>query len=164
VAAIGYRLAALGDAAEIFDLLKALAHEIPLLLDTLEREEALYAAIRNCARSGESWVATDEAGRIAGCALVEPAQARRHYAEHEVLELRYAGVAPALRGGGVFAALIGRVLARMLPVSATVSRQNRSGAAARLEGLGFRRTEGGEPRYRWLPGGKLAPRSQNRQL
>ena len=163
MAAIGYRLASLGDAAEIFDLLKALAHEFPLLLDTLEREEALYAAIRNCARSGESWVATDAAGRIVGCALVELTQARRHYAEHEVLELRYGGVAPALRGHGVFAALIGRVLARMLPVSATVSPQNRSGAAARLEGLGFQRTEGGERRYRWLPG-ELAPPSQDRQL
>ena len=38
---ITYRLARIEDAAEIHALLLRLAPEIPLLLDTLEREEAL---------------------------------------------------------------------------------------------------------------------------
>ena len=54
---IAYRQTAIGDAAEIHELLLRLAPEIPLLVDTLEREEALYALVRNCARSGESWAA-----------------------------------------------------------------------------------------------------------
>ena len=91
---IDYRPARLDDAGEIHDLLLRLAPEIPLLVDTLEREEALYALVRSCARSGESWVACDGDGRIVGVVLVEPNQLGRHYAEHEVLDLRYAAVAP----------------------------------------------------------------------
>jgi GNAT superfamily N-acetyltransferase len=153
---IAYRQANLDDAAEIHALLLAVAPEIPLLVDTLEREEALYALTRNCARSGESWVACDPAGGIIGFALVEPAQLRRHYAEGEALELRYAGVAADYRKQGIFARLVGRILTRMLPLATSVNPQNRSGIAARLESLGFRQTgaAGGEPRLRWEPGNR----------
>jgi hypothetical protein len=154
VADAAYRQAGLDDAAEIHALLLALAPEIPLLVDTLEREEALYAMIRNCARSGESWVACDESGRIVGFILAEPAQLRRHYAEGEALELRYAGVAPARRNQGTFGGLIEKVLARMLPVTTSVNPQNRLGIAGRLEKRGFRQVgaAGGEQRLRWEPG------------
>jgi GNAT superfamily N-acetyltransferase len=154
VARISCRQAALGDAADILVLLIESAPEIPLQVDTLEREEALYALIRNCARAGESWVACDAAGRIVGLALAERAERGRHYAEHEVLELRYAAVAAAQRETGVFEALIARLLERMVPVVATVSPHNRSGIAERLERLGFGATAaaGGERLYRWAPG------------
>ena len=151
---IAYRQARLGDAADIHALLLRLAPEIPLLVDTLAREEALYALIRNCARSGESWVATGETGHIVGFVLVDPDQFGRHYAEHEILELRHAGVAPEHRGQGVFRTLMAKVLARMVPVTAIVPPQNRSDMAARLEKLGFRPagSPGGERAFRWEPG------------
>lgn len=151
---VNYRQAALGDAADILAFLIALAPEIPLQVDTLEREEALYALIRTCARSGESWLACDAAGRIVGFALAERAERGRHYAEHEVLELRHAGVAAALREAGVFEALVRRLLARLVPVVATVSPHNRFAMAERLERLGFRpaAAAGGGRRYRWEPG------------
>ena len=156
MAEVTYRQAGLEDAAEIHTLLLALGPEIPLLVERLEDEERLYALVRNCARSGESWVACNEAGRIVGFVLVEPAQLRRHYAEGEALELRYAGVAPDCRKRGVFAQLIGKVLERMLPVTTSVNAQNRSGMVQRLEKLGFRQTgaAGGEHRLRWDPGSR----------
>lgn len=147
---ITYRRANLDDAAEIHGLLLRLAPEIPLLVDRLEREEALYAETRVCARSGESWLALDEARRIVGFVLAAPVERGRHYGEHEVLDLRYAGVAPESRRQGVFAALLGRLLERMVPVVTRVSPQNRSGAAARLTALGFRTDA---ERLRWQPGG-----------
>jgi GNAT superfamily N-acetyltransferase len=152
---ISHRPASLDDAAEIHTLLLAFAPEIPLLVDTLEREEALYVLIRNCARSGESWVAVDDTARIVGFVLVEPSQLRRHYAEGEALELRYAGVAPGYRKQDVFGRLAEKVLARMQPVMTTVNSQNRCGIARRLERLGFRQigAAGGEQRLRWEPGG-----------
>ena len=152
---VAERRAAVDDAAEIHALLLRLAPEIPLLVDTLEREEALYVLVRNCARSGESWAALDEAGRIVGFLLAEPAQHGRHYAEHEVLELRYAGVAPEWRNRGIFTSLMAKLLARMLPVTATVPAQNSCGVAQGLRRLGFRPVAegGGEHRLRWLPGG-----------
>ncbi|HEX3864821.1 MAG TPA: GNAT family N-acetyltransferase [Stellaceae bacterium] len=149
-----YRQAALADAGEIHDLLLRLAPEIPLLVDTLEREEALYALTRACTRGGESWVACDTTGRIVGFVLVELVEHGRHYAEHEVLELHYAGIAPEHRRNGVFAKLIENVLARLVLVMTAVSPQNRSGAARQFEKHGFQRdaVSVGEPRLRWIPG------------
>jgi GNAT superfamily N-acetyltransferase len=154
VPGIAYRAARLDDAADIHALLLRFAPEIPLLVDTLEREEALYALIGTCARSGESWVALDQANRIVGFILVDPDQFGRHYAEHEILELRYAGVTPDRRNQGIFATLIGKVLARMVPVTTTIGQQNRSGMVRRLERIGFRPTAspGSEQRLRWEPG------------
>jgi N-acetylglutamate synthase-like GNAT family acetyltransferase len=158
VSGIDYRPARLDDAGEIHALLLRLAAELPLLVDTLEREEALYALVRNGARSGESWVACDGDGRIVGVALVEPNQLGRHYAEHEVLDLRHAAVAPEYRDqyrdGGILATLIGKVTARLQPVAVRVSAQNRSGLAACLRKLGFRATgsASGEQVLRWEPG------------
>ena len=151
---ISYRPARLDEAADILTVLIELAPEIPVHVEPLEREEALYALIRNCARSGESWVAADESGHVIGFVLAQPDQTRRHYAEHEILELHYGGVVKAYRCGGVFTALVGHVLARMAPVIATVSPANRSGAIQVLEKLGFDHigSPGGERRLRWDPG------------
>jgi GNAT superfamily N-acetyltransferase len=149
-----YRQARVEDAPEIHALLLRLAPEIPLLTDTLEREEALYALIRNCGRVGESWVALDEEGRIIGFVLVDPEVLERHYAEHEILDLRYAGVAPEHRGRGIFRALIARVQTRLVPITIIVPPHNRFDTADRLEKFGFRQTgsAGGERVFRWEPG------------
>ena len=155
---IAYRQAALNDAAEIHALLLRIAPEIPLLVDTLEREEVLYGLTRNCARSGESWVACDAAGRIVGFALAAPNQHGRHYAEQEQLDLYHAGVAPEHDRPVILAALIGKLLARQAPVATSVSPQNRTGLAACLDHLGFRPSAapGGEQCWRWQPGAATA--------
>ena len=151
---VSYRPAELGDAADIHALLLILAPEIPLLLDTLEREEALYAVVRNFARSGESWVALDEAGAMAGFVLAAPLERGRHYGESEVLELRYAGVAAGRRRLGAFSEMLKRVCGRMLPVVTTVNATNKSGIDRRLDATGFWQTgsAGGERQFRWEPG------------
>ena len=92
--------------------------------------------------------------------LVEPNQLGRHYAEHEVLDLRHAAVAPEhhrpQHEGGVLGALIGKVTAHLQPVAVRVGAQNRTGVAACLRELGFRATAsaGGEQVWRWEPGGR----------
>ena len=162
MAEIAYRPARLDEAADILAVLIEIAPEIPVQVEPLEREEALYALIRNCARSGESWVAIDEAGRIVGFLLAEPDQVRRHYAEHEILELRHGGVVISRRRQGIFTGLLERVLARMVPVTATVNPANQSGAARLLEKLGFHgiSSPGGEQRFRWDPGAPPGNRDQ----
>src|ERR1700686_2446609 len=148
---MAHRPATVEDAPDIHALLLRLAPEIPLLVDTLEREEALYALIRNCGRVGESWVALDEQERIVGFVLVDPELLERHYAEHEILDLRYAGVAPEHRGRGIFRALISRVQAPLFPITIIVPPHNRFDPDARLEKFGFRETgsAGGERIFRW---------------
>jgi GNAT superfamily N-acetyltransferase len=162
VAEIVYRPARLDEAAAILAVLIEVAPEIPVQVEPLEREEALYALIRNCARSGESWLAIDEGGRIVGFLLAEPDQVRRHYAEHEILELRHGGVVKSHRHRGIFTGLVERVLARMVPVTATVSAANRSSVVRLLEKLGFRSASapGGEQRFRWDPGTPVGNRDR----
>jgi len=147
-----YRPAAVGDAADIHRLLLALAAEIPLAADTLEQEETLYAALRKTLAFGESWVAED-GGRIVGVVVVDNVQTGRHWGENEALELRYAAVDPERRDRAILAALLGRVLARNVPITARVGDANRSGLADELEQLGFCESEArrGERHFRRDP-------------
>lgn len=148
-----YRPAQVSDAADIHEILLAVAGAIPLAIDTLEQEEALYAALRKLLGFGESWVALGEDGRIVGFVVVENVQTGRHWGENEALDLRYAGVDPAWRGGEVLDTLIGKVIDRKTPIAAGVKAANRSGLAACLERLGFRQTEirTGETHFRRDP-------------
>jgi predicted N-acetyltransferase YhbS len=155
MAPLSYRSAQVSDAANIHQLLLAIAGEIPLAVETLEQEEALYAVLRKLLGFGESWVATED-DRIIGFVLVENVQTGRHWGENEALDLRYAALDPAYGDNGVFEALMAKVLDRMAPLTASVKDANRTGLAARLEKLGFRQTETrtGETHFRRDPGGQ----------
>jgi hypothetical protein len=139
------RPATVGDAAELHALALAMAGDIPLAVETLEQEEALYAALRKVLAFGQSWVALD-GERIAGFVLVDSAEVGRHWGENERLNLRYAA-------GAALDALLGKVLARKVPIDAGVRDANRTGLAERLESLGFDKTESrvGEQRFRYEP-------------
>jgi hypothetical protein len=139
------RPAVTGDAADIHALMLKLAGEIPLAVETLVQEEALYAALRKTLGCGESWV-VEVNGRIVGCVLVENVQTGRHWGEYETLDLRYAV-------GEGLDALIGKVLERHALILASVKDTNRAALAARLERLGFHEggSQLGERRYRREP-------------
>ena len=140
-----FRPAVVGDAADIHALLLKLAPDIPLTIETLEQQEALYAAMRKILASGQSWVAL--AGEsVVGFALVDRAEVGRHWGENELLNLRHAG-------GDGLDGLIGKVLERKVPITASVRDANRTGLARRLETLGFRRVETrvGERHFRYEP-------------
>jgi predicted N-acetyltransferase YhbS len=152
MATLTYRPAQVGDAAGIHTLLLAVAGDIPLAVETLEQEEALYATLRKLLGFGESWVAED-GGRIVGFVAVENVQTGRHWGENETLDLRYAGGDPAHRDGEVLATLLGKVTERRATIAANVKDANRTGLAEALERLGFRRTETrtGETHFRREP-------------
>ena len=145
---IAYRPALLEEAPDILTVLKALADEIPLRLERLEDEEALYRVVRSCARSGESWVATD-GDAIVGVILVQQNETDRFWGENEALEIRHAGVLQSHRRQGVLTELLSRVLGRLVPVTAHVAAANDSGIGRRLEAAGFtREASPGGQRYR----------------
>jgi hypothetical protein len=139
------RPAVVNDAADIHELLLKCAAEIPLAVATLEQEEALYAALRKILAFGQSWVAL-AGGAPVGVALVDAAEVGRHWSESELLNLRYAA-------GDGLAALLGKIIERNVPITATVRDANKSGLAALLENYGFRETEArvGERRFRREP-------------
>jgi hypothetical protein len=142
---LALRPAIVNDAAEIHELLLKRAAEIPLAVETLEQEEVLYAAVRKILAFAQSWVAL-QGEAVAGAVLVDAAEVGRHWGENELLNLRYAG------GEGI-ATLLGKVLERNVPITASVRDANKSGLAALLESLGFRETEirVGERRFRRDP-------------
>jgi hypothetical protein len=139
------RPTAVNDAGEIHELLLRRAVEIPLAVETLEQEEALYAAIRKILAFGQSWVALD-GDAVAGVVLVDAAEVGRHWGENELLNLRF------VVGEGI-TALLGKVLGRNVPVTAAVRDANRNGLAALLATLGFEETDArvGERRFRREP-------------
>lgn len=145
---IAYRPALLEEAPDILAMVKTLADEIPLRLERLEHEETLYRVIRNCARSGESWVATDGEA-IVGVMLAQQNETDRFWGEHEAIEIRHAGVLPTHRRQGILTELISRVVARLVPVTVHVASANNSGIGRRLEAAGFTREAApGGQRYR----------------
>jgi len=139
------RPAVVADAADIHALLLKLAGEIPLTIETLEQEEALYAAIRKILAFGQSWVAV-EGEAVIGVALVDSAEVGRHWGENELLNLRYAL-------GEMLDELIGKVVERNVPITASIRDSNRTGLAERLLRFGFRETETrvGERHFRYDP-------------
>jgi hypothetical protein len=148
------RSATVGDAADIFILLQETEAEIPVVLDTLEREEAMYARVRNWARSGESRVAVADDDRIVGFVLAELNQVGRFWGEHEVIDVHYAAVTCGQRSQGVFTALMRQIVDRMVPVTVTINPANRCEMPRRLERLGFRKGDPGtgEHRFHRMPG------------
>jgi hypothetical protein len=150
--ALTYRPAVIGDAADIHALMLTLTADIPLVVETLEQEEALYAAVRKILAFAQSWVALD-GQTVVGFVLVDAAEVGRHWGENELLNLRYAAAATAFRDGDVLDALIGKIMERAVPITATVRDANRTGLLDCLAKLGFRETESrvGEKRFRHDP-------------
>ena len=139
------RPAIIGDAAAIHELLLKRATEIPLMVETLDQEEALYAAVRKILAFAQSWVALDSK-TVAGVVLVDAAEVGRHWGENELLNLRFAA-------GDAIPTLLAKVLGRNVPITAAVRDANMTGLAALLESLGFREsdTRVGERRFRREP-------------
>jgi ribosomal protein S18 acetylase RimI-like enzyme len=147
-------LAAPDDAAGICGVLTEVAPEIPLLIDTMERQEAVSEIIDKCVATGESWVATDGGGVVAGFILVEPDGMERFQHDNQALHLRYAGISNTCRRQGVFRALIQQVMKRGVPLTATVKAGNQCQMAALLQRVGFQRWRGDpqtEEHFKWQP-------------
>jgi len=130
----GYRLAKRADAAEIFDVLEGVAPEIPMRLDTSDRKELLFKRIR------------------LACVYRTVCIAELHRDE---LDLSYGGVRAGHRGQHIFPKLVKKMMAKGVPLTATVKHLNKSGAVDRLLKLGFTKVESlvdGQDNFRWQPG------------
>jgi hypothetical protein len=148
---VEYRRANDGDVQDIFAILQEVAPEIPLSLDTPESEEVMQCIIAECCASGESWVAVDADGMIVGLALAKPDRLERFLHENEALYLRYVGVSGSRRRHGIFRELMEKLMAKKVPLTATVLHGNRCGMADRLSKIGFTKSKASakEVELRW---------------
>jgi hypothetical protein len=141
------------DTRAILAVLMEVAPEIPLRLDTAEHCDAVSRIVTRLARDRASWVATDKRGKVIGFQLVEPDEMERFLHANQALHLKYGGVERRHREKGVFRALVQRVMAENVPLTAVVKNDNRSDMAARLCRMGFVRQSisDAEVALKWQP-------------
>jgi N-acetylglutamate synthase-like GNAT family acetyltransferase len=145
---VDYRVASRDDETDILAVLERVAPEIPVLLDTPQRQDAIRGIIVECRKSGKSWVAVNADGRVVGFVL-----ARADFHEKQAISLRYIGVSGDSRRQGIFAALMEKLKSNGVPLSASVLHNNRSAMADRLVKIGFTKveTDTKETKLRWAP-------------
>jgi predicted N-acetyltransferase YhbS len=149
------RMAVSRDAPQINGLLEEVASEIPLLLNTDERQDAVASSVSKWLAFSKSLVAIDDGGSIIGFVLVRPDELERVKNGNDALHLAYAAVAHNQRGARVFAALMQHAMRRRVPITAVVKSANLSGMSARLMQMGFQNHDGGrtdEQHLIWRPG------------
>jgi hypothetical protein len=149
------RVARSDDAPGILAVLAEVAPEIPLLLDTTERRQAVSNMVTEFTSMGESWVAVGANDRITGFLLVESDEVERRQRNNQALHLHYAGVTKIQRNRGIFRALVQQAMNRNVPLSATVKAANQSEMTARLTRIGFQKwrsdSHHSEDNFRWQP-------------
>jgi N-acetylglutamate synthase-like GNAT family acetyltransferase len=143
---IEYRTAGHDDETDMYAVIKEAASEIPVLLDTEGRRNAMENIIIECHESGKSWVAVDANGKVVGCILARP---DAH--ERGAISLRYIAVSKTSRRKRVFSTLIEKLKAKGVPLTASVLHNNSSAMGERLTGVGFTEVESdeSETKYRW---------------
>jgi hypothetical protein len=120
------------DADGIWTVLLGVASEIPVLLDTSERQEAMQGIVEDCCASGDSLVAVDSDGTVVGFVLAKPDRVERFFHKNQALSLRYIGVSKSSRRQGLFGRLMETSKAKGVPLTASVLHTNQSDMADRL--------------------------------
>jgi predicted N-acetyltransferase YhbS len=93
---IKYRIATRDDETDIYAVMKEVAPEIPVSLDTEDNRIIMHGIITECHASGKSWVAIDTNGEVVGCVLARP-----DIHEPSAISLRHVGVKKASRCQGI---------------------------------------------------------------
>jgi predicted N-acetyltransferase YhbS len=114
-----YRAATDDDEDGIWTVLQEVAPEVPVLLDTPERQEAIQGIIGDCCAGGDSLVAVDANGTVVGFVLAKPDRLERFFKRNQALSLRYVGVSKALRRQGIFGCLMEASKAKGVPLTAS---------------------------------------------
>ena len=121
------RTARRSDADEVFAVLKEVAAEIPVKLETEEASNCLKGLVEEKCGNGKSLIAVYDGHAIGFL----PAQTE-DYRGLQFLSIDYVGVAKDWRGKGVFRAFMERIKGRGLPLLAEVKYANKSNIAKKL--------------------------------
>ncbi len=126
----GYRLAKKADASAIFDVLKEIAPEIPVRLDTPKQKELVSERIQLACVYRTVWIAElHPDNHIVGFLMAEPLGRR--------LNLSYGGVRADHRGKHIFPKLVKKMMVKGIPLRASIAQSNEFRMPDRLRELGF---------------------------
>jgi ribosomal protein S18 acetylase RimI-like enzyme len=155
MAELTQRTASLGDLRDIWGLLRQVAADIPVDLQSEAAQENILSELMACCTSGLSPVAVDENKVIAGALLARRDDFEWGLRNSDAIHISYAAIAPGHRDQGVFASLVSEIQRRKASVFASVKSGNRLGLADELKKLGFEHectaASGWGDLYKWTP-------------
>jgi hypothetical protein len=144
------------DVSAVFAILSEVAPEIPVLLDTAERRNAVRRIVECCCEHESCWVSLGEEDEVIGFLLAKTVSSTVPGLEFQGLELAYGGMTSAQRDQGRFVTLIAKAKGLGVPLRAVVKHANKSGMAERLMRQGFARAaclRSDEDNFIWTPSG-----------
>ena len=121
----------------MFSVLTEIAPEIPLRLDTEQRQRSIRELVDGACASQMSWVSLDEGDNVVGFLFGRTRSTDTRGMKFSGVELLYGGVLPAHRGCGRFSKLLTEAKKLRAPLWAVVKRANTSAMAERLLKYGF---------------------------
>jgi len=155
VTGLTQRMASLQDLKEIWGLVRQVAPSIPVDLESNLTQENILTELMACCTSGLSPVAVDKDKAIVGAVLARRDDFDWGFLNGKAVHISYAAIAPDHSGNGTFAALVGEVQGRNVPVLASVKNGNQSGLVEELKKLGFEHqctaASGWGDLYKWQP-------------
>jgi hypothetical protein len=158
MAELTQRPASLGDLKGIWSLMRTVAADIPLELESEAAQESVLSELMMCCTSGLSSVAFADDKAVVGAVLVKRDEFDWAIRNGGSVQMSYAAIAADYRDQGVLGALVGDVQQRGVPVFAMVRNGEKLGLAEGLKSLGFTQeataaNEGGDL-YKWQPSAK----------
>jgi hypothetical protein len=121
----------------VFRVLTEIAPEIPVALDTAEKQGRIRDLLDGACASQTSWVALDGSDSVVGFLVGQTYSTDMPGMEFSGVELLYGGVLKAHRCHGRFSNLLAEAKAVGTPLRAVVKHANTSAMAARLVTGGF---------------------------
>jgi hypothetical protein len=154
IGAFSGRIACSDDETKIWDVLVAVAPDIPARVEDPKDQENLQNLINKCVHIGNSWIALDSNSLVIGFILTEPAAVIRSQEKNKALYLPYIGVSKKWQGLRVFPSLLNELKSQGEPLTVSVLHTNKSDMVARLEKEGFAKDSRQDPNQtylRWNP-------------
>ena len=150
-----FRTARPSDSSAVFRALTEIAPEIPVLLDTAERQRRICDLVDGCCAGRSSWVSLDDGGSVVGFLLGRTCSTDMPGMEFSGMELLYGGVLPAHRCHGRFSKLLAQAKRLRMPLRAVVKHANAGAIAAQLVKGGFLKRGASmrpdEDTFVWMP-------------
>jgi hypothetical protein len=132
-------LARPSDSAAVFRALTEIAPEIPVALNTAERQRRIRNLVDKLCADRSSWVSFDDGGNVVGFLLGRTYSTDMPGMEFSGVELLYGGVLPAHRCRRRFSNLLAQAKRLRTPLRAVVKSANTGAMAARLVKGGFQK-------------------------
>jgi hypothetical protein len=153
VSELACREASLSDMKGIWDLLRGVAADVPVSIDSDADQERALSRLMECCSSNCSTVVLNEEKEIVGALLAERDLLDLALSNKETINVRLAAVASPHRDDSVFKMLFDPLISRAAPIYISLSTGEGQGLSKVLDASGFSMLPGGAKAevFKWEP-------------